>query len=160
MCKGECPKECSEIADYQLLHKPLARLEIFNSIKVIAPQIESVDRMDRNLTKNRNDEGEMSEAHSDTYLGPDVLCVSQSRLAMAFCTLGLIFLLAIIVAIFSSIRYISQRKHYHRANLSPPTTSDNNSGRRSIFSLSSSSNNFSQSSLEIDSKLFAYGRVY
>lgn len=94
---------------------------------------------------------------TDKYIGPDVLCVSQSRLAIAFCTLGIIFLLAVIVAIYCSIKYLTQRKIYlHRQ-----TPSDSNSGRRSIFSTSSSSNNFSQSSLgDIDSKLFAYGRVY
>ncbi|KAG5680595.1 hypothetical protein PVAND_010091 [Polypedilum vanderplanki] len=149
LCKGDCPKECNYIVENQLLQKPLARLEIFNSIRVIAPQIESVDRMGRNLTVT-----EKAQAQS-AYLGPDVLCVSQSRLAIAFCVLGLIFLLAVIIAIVCSIRYLSQRRNYRRAR--PPS---DHSGRRSIFSLSSSSNNFSQSSLEIDSKLFAYGRVY
>jgi hypothetical protein len=41
LCKGECPKECD---GNQKPFKPLARLEIFNSLKVIAPQIESIDR--------------------------------------------------------------------------------------------------------------------
>lgn len=41
LCKGECPKECDQ---NQKLYKPIARLEIFNSLKVIAPQIESIDR--------------------------------------------------------------------------------------------------------------------
>lgn len=153
LCKEECPKVCNDIPENNLLRRPLARLEIFNSLKVIAPQIESIDRPAKNITS-----AEKSEAHSSAsaYIGPDVLCVSQSRLAVAFCTLGIIFLLAVIVAIFCSIRYLTQRRMYRRTR----SISDDHSGRRSIFSISSSSNNFSQSSLEIDSKLFAYGRVY
>jgi hypothetical protein len=171
LCKGDCPKECNNIAENQLLQKPLARLEIFNSVRVIAPQIESVGRSNFTAAGKRasniisvspllspsfieNFTEKPPEAQS-AYLGPDVLCVSQSRLAIAFCTLGVIFLLAVIVAIVCSISYLSQRRNYRRAR--PPS---DHSGRRSIFSLSSSSNNFSQSSLEIDSKLFAYGRVY
>lgn len=50
LCKGDCPKECDDIGENLLLQKPLARLEIFNSIRVIAPQIEAIDRMGRNLT--------------------------------------------------------------------------------------------------------------
>lgn len=44
LCKGECPKECN---GNQKLYKPIARLEIFNSLKVIAPQIESIDRPEK-----------------------------------------------------------------------------------------------------------------
>lgn len=41
LCKGPCPKECD---GHQELYKPITRLEIFNSLKVIAPQIEAIDR--------------------------------------------------------------------------------------------------------------------
>lgn len=96
-----------------------------------------------------------SPSAQSAYLGPDVLCVSQSKLAIAFCTLGIIFLVAVVVAIFCSLRYLSQRKVYRHSS----RPASDHSGRRSIFSVSSGSNP-SQSSLEIDSKLFAYGRVY
>lgn len=93
-----------------------------------------------------------SPSAQSAYLGPDVLCVSQSKLAIAFCTLGVIFLVAVVIAIFCSLRYLSQRKIYRGSQ-------SDHSGRRSIFSVSSGSNP-SQSSFDIDSKLFAYGRVY
>jgi hypothetical protein len=181
LCKGECPKDICDVGEKQRKkQKTLGRIEVFNSLKVLAPEIELDQVGDKNYSN-----GEVSLCYlilfislflyfhickmffncffivytaaqsSAKYLGPDVLCVSQSKLAIAFCTLGLIFLTAVVIAIFCSFRYLSQRRSlYHRSS----STSDN-SGRRSIFSVSSASYP-SQSSLEIDSKLFAYGRVY
>jgi len=50
LCRGECSKECHDISENHLLKRPLARLEIFNSLKVIAPQIEAIDRPISNAT--------------------------------------------------------------------------------------------------------------
>lgn len=60
LCKGECPKECD---GNQKLYKPLARLEIFNSLKVIAPQIEAIDRPRSKEGRQQNDD-EMEEDDS------------------------------------------------------------------------------------------------
>lgn len=50
LCRGKCPLvECDETARGKL-HKPLARIEVFNSIKVLAPQIE----IDRPMEKNQS----------------------------------------------------------------------------------------------------------
>lgn len=164
LCKGKCPQEACDGTARTKLQKPLARIEVFNSLKVLAPQIEIDHPMEKNqsdgkqynliVNKNLQIVFTVYSSAQSAYLGPDVLCVSQSKLAIAFCTLGIIFLVAVVIAIFCSLRYLSQRKHYRRSR--PPS---DHSGRRSIFSVSSGTNP-SQSSLEIDSKLFAYGRVY
>ena len=49
LCKGECPRSCDG-AIRGKLHKPLARIEVFNSLKVLAPQIE----IDRPVEKNQS----------------------------------------------------------------------------------------------------------
>ncbi|CAO1376733.1 unnamed protein product [Diamesa hyperborea] len=150
LCKGKCAKyECFDKTPGKTL-KPLGRIEVFNSLKVIAPQIE-IDQQPRE--KNFIDTG-FPSAQSSISTSSDVLCISQSKLAMAFCILGMIFLIAVIVAVFCSLRYVSLRKNRPRL-----VGSSQSSGRRSIFSVVSSSSP-SQSSLDIDSKLFSYGRVY
>lgn len=166
LCKGQCPHETCDGIVRAKLQKPLARVEVFNSLKMLAPQIEIDRPMERNESSGKQVLGCVTEnvlisliylaypSAQSAYLGPDVLCVSQSKLAIAFCTLGVIFLVAVVIAIFCSLRYLSQRKIYRRSQ--PPS---DHSGRRSIFSVSSGTNP-SQSSLDIDSKLFAYGRVY
>jgi hypothetical protein len=57
LCKDECARECDETLENEIYSKPLGRLEVFNSLKVLAPQIESIDRdrmMDGNLTTSGN----------------------------------------------------------------------------------------------------------
>jgi hypothetical protein len=55
LCKGKCPEENCDGNDRTRSLKPLARIEVFNSIKVLAPQIE----IDRPIEKNESS-GEMS----------------------------------------------------------------------------------------------------
>lgn len=43
LCRGKCPQEACDGMSSGVLLKPLARIEVFNSIKVLAPQIE-IDR--------------------------------------------------------------------------------------------------------------------
>lgn len=62
LCKGECPQECDE---NQKLYKPLARLEIFNSLKVIAPQIEAIDRPRKEEENNEIDADEDDSDEND-----------------------------------------------------------------------------------------------
>lgn len=52
LCKGQCPSESCDGASK--LHKPLARLEVFNSIKVLAPQIEIDRPMERNQSNGKH----------------------------------------------------------------------------------------------------------
>jgi hypothetical protein len=52
LCKNECFDECAGISNYRK-EEILGRLEIFNSLKVIAPQIEYIDRpVERNVASN------------------------------------------------------------------------------------------------------------
>lgn len=50
LCKGKCPPETCDGIVRSKLHKPLARIEVFNSLKVLAPQIE----IDRPMEKNQS----------------------------------------------------------------------------------------------------------
>lgn len=50
LCKGKCPEESCDGTVRGKLQKPLARIEVFNSIKVLAPQIE----IDRPMEKNQS----------------------------------------------------------------------------------------------------------
>lgn len=57
LCKGECPRDVCVSSDddddeskHRKKHKPLGRIEVFNSLKVLAPEIE-IDRLgDKNFT--------------------------------------------------------------------------------------------------------------
>lgn len=57
LCKGKCPEEACDESVHRKLLKPLARIEVFNSIKVLAPQIE----IDRPMEKNQSN-GEIKTA--------------------------------------------------------------------------------------------------
>jgi hypothetical protein len=50
LCKGKCPEESCDGSSRGKLQKPLARVEVFNSLKVLAPQIE----IDRPMEKNQS----------------------------------------------------------------------------------------------------------
>lgn len=56
LCKGECPKDMCVGDDgekQRKKHKPLGRIEVFNSLKVLAPEIE-LDRVgDKNYSNGR-----------------------------------------------------------------------------------------------------------
>jgi hypothetical protein len=51
LCKGKCVQHSCDKDSIDHLPRPLARLEVFNSIKVIAPQIE-IDKIEQNRTSN------------------------------------------------------------------------------------------------------------
>lgn len=51
LCKGKCPDEPCDGMVRGKIYKPLARIEVFNSLKVLAPQIE----IDRPMEKNQSD---------------------------------------------------------------------------------------------------------
>ena len=53
LCKGRCPPEPCDGTGSGKLHKPLARIEVFNSIKVLAPQIELDRPMERNQSSGK-----------------------------------------------------------------------------------------------------------
>lgn len=48
LCKGKCAHVDCNGKSRGKLHKPLARIEVFNSIKVLAPQIEIDQQMEKN----------------------------------------------------------------------------------------------------------------
>ncbi|XP_068141161.1 uncharacterized protein cyr isoform X2 [Drosophila tropicalis] len=111
LCKGKCPNpNCQLNKEMPLqvnLDQHLARIEVFNSLAVTAPQIE-VDRL-------RYDRGYNISEDYPPYVRPlpseGTLCLSISKLAISFCILGLIFLVAVIVAILSLIRTRRRQQH-------------------------------------------------
>lgn len=50
LCKGYCPPRTCDSSDHGKPHKPLARIEVFNSLRILAPQIE----IDRPADKNQS----------------------------------------------------------------------------------------------------------
>lgn len=58
LCKGQCPQESCDGTGRGKLQKPLARVEVFNSLKVLAPQIE----IDRPMEKNQSSGKKLSTA--------------------------------------------------------------------------------------------------
>ncbi|XP_075157485.1 cypher isoform X2 [Haematobia irritans] len=163
LCKGRCPNvNCH--TDEKLVLSPdkyLARIEVFNSLAVTAPQIE-VDRLRYDRRHN------MSAEEYPPYIRPLVndgtLCLSVSKLAFSFCILGLIFLVAIVVAITSLIR--SRR----RSAIHSCGTLSNNSSRlhraevcTSMFSSSESAHSARFATkflMPYYPNTLPYGRVY
>jgi len=112
--------------------------------------------------------------------GEGTLCLSISKLAISFCVLGLIFLVAVVVAIFSLIRS-RRRDRRHGAGLSlglglgiAGTSTSNSSSRlhrdraEICTSMFSSSSESAQSQPRFGAKFLMpyypntlpYGRVY
>ncbi|XP_055909408.1 uncharacterized protein LOC129944185 isoform X2 [Eupeodes corollae] len=152
LCKGKCPNVDCRKEDKLILpsDKNLARIEVFNSLAVTAPQIE-VDRLRFDRRHNMTVEEYPPRVRSLQSEG--TLCLSFSKLAISFCVLGMIFLIAIIVAICCLIR--SRRRD--------PSIRVNRDSSTSMFSSSESAQ-----SARFGSKLFIpyhptslpYGRVY
>ncbi|XP_015041655.2 uncharacterized protein cyr [Drosophila pseudoobscura] len=119
LCKGKCPNLNCRLAEQQQQQlqlsadQHLARIEVFNSLAVTAPQIE-VDRL--RYDRRYNMSVEDYPPHVRPLPGEGTLCLSISKLAISFCILGLIFLVAVIVAIFSLIR-TRRRERRHGARL-------------------------------------------
>ncbi|KAH8416494.1 hypothetical protein KR222_006137, partial [Zaprionus bogoriensis] len=182
LCKGKCPNLNCRLAEQQPLQlnaeQHLARIEVFNSLAVTAPQIE-VDRL--RYDRRYNTSAEDYVPHVRPLGGEGTLCLSISKLAISFCVLGSIFLVAVIVAIFSLIRTRRRRQQQHGRGsglglgLAGTTTSASNSSSRlhraeictSMFSSSSES---AQSAPRFAGKFLMplpyyptnlpYGRVY
>ncbi|XP_056636759.1 uncharacterized protein LOC130445231 [Diorhabda sublineata] len=109
VCKGECPKvSCgndlenntrkgktfSDITDGVVID----RFEVFNSVEVLAPEIDDL-RSDGRIPVND------PEMYPFTNLpGDRTFCVSQDKMAIAFCILGMIFLIAIVISACSLIK--------------------------------------------------------
>ncbi|XP_055380438.1 uncharacterized protein LOC129611359 [Condylostylus longicornis] len=155
LCKGACPSVNCETDENLILtqEKQLARIEVFNSLAVTAPQIE-LDRY-RQYDRRYNISAEEYPPRIRTLHSDGTLCLSISNLALAFCILGLIFLLAVIVAVCCLIK---SRSH----------TKSNNSHRAASTSAFSTSSDSAQSARGTTSKLLIpyyagtlpYGRVY
>lgn len=128
----------------------LARIEVFNSLAVTAPQIE-LDRLrsDRrfngtgkmhHLTKINRTHFHLQMILSYFYIykllvdeysysrvrptpSEGTLCLSTSKLALAFCILGMIFLIAVIVAICCLIWGKSKSSRWVHGSVRGATTS-------------------------------------
>ncbi|XP_037827592.1 uncharacterized protein LOC119615653, partial [Lucilia sericata] len=168
LCKGHCPNINCRSSEKLVLssEKHLARIEVFNSLAVTAPQIE-VDRLRYDRRHN------MTVEEYPPYVRPLVndgtLCLSVSKLALSFCILGLIFLVAVIVAVTSLIR--SRRRTSSSGQHSCGTISTNSARlhRAEVCnSMFSSSSESAQSAARFGSKFLIpyypntlpYGRVY
>lgn len=128
LCRGACPDvDCATEAPFVLgVDGHLARIEVFNSLTVTAPKID-LDRM--RALNNGGGGGNGLTAAAAGGLGlanvttadeypprlrvrahaDGILCMSTSRLALAFCVLGLIFLVAVVVAVYCLLRARTRR---------------------------------------------------
>ncbi|KAJ8925609.1 hypothetical protein NQ315_009449 [Exocentrus adspersus] len=85
LCRGFCPKaECIAFNDN--------RLEVFNSIQVLAPEIDDLRQRDKQPAS------EPSVYPFTNISGDRTFCISPNKMAVTFCILGFIFLTAVIVA--------------------------------------------------------------
>ncbi|XP_070074813.1 uncharacterized protein cyr [Drosophila takahashii] len=184
LCKGKCPTlNCRQKTPPPALsaEQHLARIEVFNSLAVTAPQIE-VDRLRYDRRHNMSGEDYAPHVRGQPGPGEGTLCLSISKLAISFCVLGLIFLVAVVVAIFSLIRS-RRRERRHGAGLSlglglglgiAGTSTSNSSSRlhrdraEICTSMFSSSSESAQSQPRFGAKFLMpyypntlpYGRVY
>ncbi|XP_047998165.1 uncharacterized protein LOC125235610 [Leguminivora glycinivorella] len=148
LCKGKCP-----IVDCKALQRPqqtregllrkarldkdakgvvIDRLEVYNSIEVLAPNIELED--EASIRGSRRIESEEDEIIRGFSPGDKTICMSPGKMALAFCVLGVIFLCAIAVAFVSLVR---ARRRLGREPLH--TSLSFYTGSKSMFSSSESS---------------------
>ncbi|KAI8432356.1 hypothetical protein MSG28_004764 [Choristoneura fumiferana] len=148
LCKGNCPNvDCKMLQRPQqtregLLRKArldkdakglvIDRLEVYNSIEVLAPNIELED--EASIRGSRRIESEEDEFIRGFSPGDKTICLSPGKMALAFCILGVIFLCAIAVAFISLIR---ARRRLGREPLH--TSLSFYTGSKSMFSSSESS---------------------
>ncbi|XP_063364847.1 uncharacterized protein LOC134653416 [Cydia amplana] len=148
LCKGTCPLvDCKSLQRPQqtregLLRKArldkdakgvvIDRLEVYNSIEVLAPNIELED--EASIRGSRRIESEEDELIRGFSPGDKTICLSPGKMALAFCVLGVIFLCAIAVAFVSLIR---ARRRLGREPLH--TSLSFYTGSKSMFSSSESS---------------------
>ncbi|XP_063538234.1 uncharacterized protein LOC134747576 isoform X1 [Cydia strobilella] len=148
LCKGKCPLvDCKALQRPQqtregLLRKArldkdakgvvIDRLEVYNSIEVLAPNIELED--EASIRGSRRIESEEDELIRGFSPGDKTICLSPGKMALAFCVLGVIFLCAIAVAFVSLIK---ARRRLGREPLH--TSLSFYTGSKSMFSSSESS---------------------
>ncbi|XP_061393068.1 uncharacterized protein LOC133328521 [Musca vetustissima] len=165
LCKGRCPNVNCRTSEKLILSsdKHLARIEVFNSLAVTAPQIE-VDRL--RYDRRHNMSAEEYEPYVRPLINDGTLCLSVSKLAMSFCILGLIFLVAIVVAITSLIR--SRRRMAAIHNCGSLSNNSSRLHRAEVCTSMFSSSSESAQSARFGTKFFMpyypntlpYGRVY
>ncbi|KAH8244737.1 hypothetical protein KR038_005906 [Drosophila bunnanda] len=121
LCKGKCPtlncRQKTPPPPALSAEQHLARIEVFNSLAVTAPQIE-VDRLRYDRRHNMSGEDYAPHVRAQALPGEGTLCLSISKLAISFCVLGLIFLVAVVVAIFSLIRSRRRERRHGAGGLS------------------------------------------
>ncbi|CAG4953169.1 unnamed protein product [Colias eurytheme] len=147
LCKGPCPNiDCKALQKPQRTKEGLVRkarldkeakglvidrLEVYNSIEVLAPNIELEDEASIRGSRRLESDEELVRKFSP---GDKTICLSPGKLALAFCILGIIFLCAIAIAFASLVR--ARR----RTGREPPHTSLSfYTGSKSLFSSSESS---------------------
>ncbi|XP_053608404.1 uncharacterized protein cyr [Plodia interpunctella] len=148
LCKGQCPPvDCKALQKPQqtkdgLVRKArldkdakgvvIDRLEVYNSIEVLAPNIELED--EASIRGSRRIEAEEDELIRRFSPGDKTICLSPGKMALAFCVLGVIFLCAIAIAFISLVR---ARRRLGREPLH--TSLSFYTGSKSMFSSSESS---------------------
>ncbi|XP_060531472.1 cuticlin-5 [Cylas formicarius] len=115
VCRATCGKtNCNDPSDtsekragrsnYKDHGQVLDHLEVFNSMEVIAPDID-----DANDFREK-----MKSSEFETYPFPQIpgdraFCISPNKIAIAFCALGLVFLLAVVITACSLLK--TRRSH-------------------------------------------------
>ncbi|OWR51033.1 hypothetical protein KGM_214038 [Danaus plexippus plexippus] len=146
LCKGVCPKvDCKALQKPQqtkdgLVRKArldkdakgvvIERLEVYNSIEVLAPNIELEDEASIRGSRRVEEEDGLKGFSP----GDKTICLSPGKMALAFCILGIIFLCAIAVAFASLVR---ARRRTPREPVN--TSLSFYTGSKSLFSSSGSS---------------------
>ncbi|XP_046404300.1 uncharacterized protein LOC124169676 [Ischnura elegans] len=137
ICKGSCkPANCSSQQNYyeevydEYDENEITRLEVFNSLNVKAPSIEvdatQMDSYSRKEAGNADVKG----------TGGRLLCMSPSKLALAFAILGIIFLVAIAVSVYVCLRSRHKRRGWQSSRGSyfgPPPSLSRSSSNASFF---------------------------
>ncbi|XP_041981695.1 uncharacterized protein LOC121735078 isoform X2 [Aricia agestis] len=117
LCKGPCPVvNCKALQRPQqtkdgLVRKArldkeakgvvIDRLEVYNSIEVLAPNIELEDEASIKDSRRIQGEEDLIRRFSP---GDKTICLSPGKMALAFCVLGVIFICGIAVAFASLVR--------------------------------------------------------
>uniref|UniRef100_A0AAR5P2C8 ZP domain-containing protein n=1 Tax=Dendroctonus ponderosae TaxID=77166 RepID=A0AAR5P2C8_DENPD len=166
ICRGACAKvDCDSSNETERDNRigransgksgeVLDRLEVYNSVEVIAPDIDDV----RSFRQKPDPSAEFDAYPFPKIPGDRTFCMSIDKMAIAFCILGVVFLLAVLVAVCSllnSRRSNSGLQYYTRSLFS------NSSSAGSAFGsklLSQDSPMFGQSSTPTSNRM-QYGRI-
>ncbi|XP_076259076.1 cypher [Rhynchophorus ferrugineus] len=145
ICRGSCSKiECNnatELIDNRVgrshEHRDgeiLDKLEISNSVEVIAPEIDDATEFKKRIQSTEFDSYPFPKIPGDR-----TFCVSIDKMAIAFCILGIVFLVAVVAAALSLLK---TRSH-----------TGNQFYTRSLFSSSSGGSAFGSKLIQ-DSPIF------